>query len=159
MEFWEDEEAPERAILLERDLYCGRGRNLQGSVLPRWGGLFATKAGGGTAWVSVLEDVRDAVPTMPPHAGPFEERYARDVLTKYDALHAAGIAHGDVEARHVRIGMGPAAHLGADSSLLPPGTDLGLRIIDLDRASTEPAAIELERRYVRRWLGLEIGAD
>lgn len=153
----ESEADLDAAIMAEADIYAGHGRSLQGSVLPLWGGLFRAQGPSGSVWVAVLEDVGEALPTRSPdgHAiRPYELRYAQEVLKKFNALHAAGIAHGDVEARHVRVGNGLAARLGADTSLLPWGTDMGLRLIDLDRASTDPARIDLEREHIRAWLGV-----
>jgi hypothetical protein len=83
-------------------------------------------------------------------------RYAYSIWCLFSALHDAGVAHGDVEMRHVRRGYGLARdpHAVADAPRL---ADLGLRLIDLARASTSAAAIERERDYLRRLL--RISAD
>lgn len=155
-----DDDDPEARIRNEAQIYTGPGLGLQGSTLPRWGGLFATAIRGATgqrSWASVLEDVGHSAPsTSEAEPGlPFQGRYVNEVLCKYNALHDSGIAHGDVERRHVRVGTGPAARLYSDPlGCLPPRADLGLRLIDFDMASTDPAEVRKERQSVRRWLGV-----
>lgn len=144
------------SILNEACIYSGPGLALQGTTLPRWGGLFVCETSDACTWASILEDVGACAPSRSEALPgfPFEEMYARDVLRKFESLHAAGIAHGDLERRHVRVGKGAARLDPEGMTFLPPGADLGLRLIDLDQASTAADDVEIERTAVRNWLGL-----
>lgn len=145
----------EAAIRNEASMYAGPACGLQGSILPRWGGLFYGTGSAAGSWASVLEDVGRAAPSRPDFGCVFAEPYRRNVLKMYDVLHSAGIAHGHVEPRHVRVGTGAAARNYPDALVcLPPEESLGLRLIDLDKASTDPQDVDRERSYVRHWLGL-----
>ncbi|GMK57968.1 hypothetical protein CspeluHIS016_0408020 [Cutaneotrichosporon spelunceum] len=142
-------------------------RGLQGSVLPKWYGLFRSDATGDTTgvWLSVLEDVGPTADAVA--AGETDVRlhplarvpavWRRDVLDMYDTLHAAGIAHGDLAARHVRLGNGPARWDVDHGWSRKLGEELGLRLIDMDQGKVCAAAVAEERAAVRDWLGIMRG--
>lgn len=152
---WDSSDPPEsleRAIIHEATLYdSAAAKGLQGSVLPQWYGLFMSNPAANTSriFVSVLEDVGPAAGSD-GHTIP--AILVGDVLRKFDALHEAGIAHGDLETRHVRLGNGYARHDEDHGWSRRKGDDLGLRIIDLDRAQVSPEAVANERLAVRKWL-------
>lgn len=149
----------ERDLLNEAAIYeSPAGQSLQAKVLPEWYGLFRSDLTNSrnTVWVSVLEDVGPAAGWQETSINShIPSMWVSDTLRKFNALHAAGIAHGDLDARHIRVGNGPARHDPDGGLSRPQADDLGLRVIDLDQAKVSPEAVADERLLVRRWLGVD----
>lgn len=137
-------------------MYENQAASLQGTVLPQWGGLYSTSNAHNKVFVSILEDVGPPAVYEVDDAedGPLSRsKYGYEILDLFNKLHASGIAQRDVEKRHIRFGNGFARHDPDGGASRPPGTNLGLRLIDLDQASVDPKSVKFERRWVRGWLG------
>lgn len=74
--------------------------------------------------------------TSPATHRDFADMCSPHVLGLFDTIHARGVAHGDVEVRHVRF-----RH---------PDT---FRLIDFDQASTDEERVVYEGVEIRRMLG------